>query len=97
MPFEKEKADILGMVQAGNYGWAILALMDLVDVQELHCQEMTERSIKSGRLQSVIQGIGKKEPQGEPCPRCNSSGVFNYGDERCELCHGEAFLGKEPS
>lgn len=29
---------------------------------------------------------------GLPCPNCNPSGVFNYGDERCELCRGTAHL-----
>jgi hypothetical protein len=30
--------------------------------------------------------------KGPPCPHCNSTGVFNYGDERCSLCHGNGFL-----
>lgn len=32
------------------------------------------------------------EQEGEPCPHCNPSGVFNYGYERCELCHGKSYL-----
>lgn len=32
------------------------------------------------------------QAEGEPCPNCNPTGVFNYGDERCELCHGKAYL-----
>lgn len=28
----------------------------------------------------------------KPCPHCNPTGVFKYGDERCELCHGKAYL-----
>lgn len=28
----------------------------------------------------------------DPCPHCNPTGVFKYGDERCELCHGRGYL-----
>lgn len=76
MPFEKEKADIRGMVVAGNYGWAILALMELTEGFELHCQDKVEVSVKNGRLRSAIQGIvaGREITRGdvmdaiEKCP-----------------------------
>jgi hypothetical protein len=31
-------------------------------------------------------------PKGLPCPHCNPSGVFLYGDERCTSCHGTGYL-----
>lgn len=59
MPFNKEKAAIRGMVLAGNYSWAILALMELLEVTELHCREQglkdTVESMESGRLKEVIR------------------------------------------
>lgn len=32
------------------------------------------------------------EPLGNPCPSCNPTGVFKYGDDRCDICHGKAFM-----
>lgn len=41
---------------------------------------------------AIAKRCASSEPKGEPCPQCNPSAVFNYGDERCELCHGKAYL-----
>jgi hypothetical protein len=51
---------IHGMVTAGNYGWAILALLDLIDVQPIKTLDAVEGSLKSGRLRHEIQAIMKE-------------------------------------
>lgn len=43
---DKEKVAIRGMVLAGNYGWAILALMELLEVTELHCREQVAKNMR---------------------------------------------------
>lgn len=64
---EKEKEDIRGMVMAGNHGWAILALLDLISVQPTLALEAVQESLRCGRLRSEVQAIVAREEQ-EPSP-----------------------------
>ncbi|MDH4134387.1 MAG: DUF550 domain-containing protein [Gammaproteobacteria bacterium] len=33
----------------------------------------------------------------QPCPNCDPTDVFKYGDERCDLCHGTARVASLPT
>jgi DnaJ-class molecular chaperone len=60
---------------------------------EKHTEHCLKRQIYGdGRCECNTTRSEQENSESLPCPHCNPTGVFRYGDERCELCHGKAFL-----
>lgn len=57
LPLADERDRIRGMVLAGNHGWAILALLELLDVQPVLALDAVEESLRIGRLRKEVQAI----------------------------------------